>query len=62
MRVCDRIMVVEDEKRMVNLIRTVLLSRNYHVVIVPSGKETLTTLNSYPPDLVLLSLELPGWI
>lgn len=59
MRVCDRIMVVEDEKRMVNLIRTILLSRNYHVVIVSNGKEAMTTLDTYPPDLVLLSLELP---
>ena len=59
MRVCDRILVVEDEKRMVNLIRTILLSKNYHVVIVSSGKEAMTTLDSYPPDLVLLSLELP---
>jgi DNA-binding response OmpR family regulator len=55
-----RILVVEDEARLVRLIRAVLETQNYHVTVVPTGERALAQVALEMPDLVLLDLLLPG--
>lgn len=54
------ILVVEDEPRLVRLIRAVLESAGYRVDVVHNGVVALQRLAVDPPDLVLLDLMLPG--
>ena len=55
-----RILVVEDEARLVRLIRAVLESQGYRVTVVPTGERALAQVALEMPDLVLLDLRLPG--
>jgi two-component system, OmpR family, KDP operon response regulator KdpE len=54
------ILVVEDEPRLVRLIRAILESAQYQVEVVPNGERAIEQLALDPPDLVLLDLLLPG--
>lgn len=54
------ILVVEDEPRIVRLIRAVLESAGYRVDVVHDGLLALERVAVDPPDLVLLDLMLPG--
>lgn len=55
-----RILVVEDEARLVRLIRAVLETQGYRVTVVPTGQRALDQVALEMPDLVLLDLRLPG--
>ncbi|HEX5166300.1 MAG TPA: response regulator transcription factor [Thermomicrobiales bacterium] len=55
-----RILVVEDEARLVRLIRAVLETQGYRVTVVPTGERALAQVALEMPDLVLLDLLLPG--
>lgn len=54
-----KILVVEDEKNIQNIVSTVLTTENYQVIIASDGKEAMTMYNCYLPDLILLDLGLP---
>lgn len=57
-----RILVVEDEARLVRLIRAVLETQGYRVTVSPTGERALAQVALEMPDLVLLDLRLPaGW-
>jgi DNA-binding NtrC family response regulator len=58
--VSPRVLVVEDEENVRELLLTVLAEHGYQVEAVRTGEESLRQLDSQLYDLVLLDLNLPG--
>lgn len=56
----DRILIVEDQPRVVRLVSEVLRAVGYQVLIAGDGKRALETVSLEQPDLVLLDVLLPG--
>jgi Response regulators consisting of a CheY-like receiver domain and a winged-helix DNA-binding domain len=56
----NRIMVVDDEPDVVDLVKLVLESDGFDVVTAYSGKEALEKIDKDLPDLVLLDIMMPG--
>ncbi len=56
----ETILVVDDEPRLVRLVREVLSAVGYKVVSAGDGNEALETLAIEQPDLILLDILLPG--
>jgi two-component system response regulator VicR len=60
----NKIMVVDDEPDVVDLVKLVLKSDGFRVVTAYSGKEALDKIDREMPDLVLLDIMMPqmdGW-
>ena len=55
-----RILVVEDDRDIADLIRLYLQRAGHSVSLVASGQEALAAVRRAPPDLVVLDLMLPG--
>lgn len=55
-----KILVVEDEAPIQELLQFNLERRKYRVKVVDSGEEALLVATQYMPDLILLDLMLPG--
>jgi two-component system KDP operon response regulator KdpE len=55
-----RVLVVEDEPRIIRSIRLTLSAHGYDVVSAPTGEAALEELHRRPPDVILLDLMLPG--
>lgn len=53
------ILVVDDDKDIVNAICTILSMENYHTQEAVTGKEALTIVENSKPDLILLDYMLP---
>jgi two-component system response regulator VicR len=59
-----KILCIEDEPEMIDLIRLILGRRGFEVVGAAGGKEGLEKVRQHPPELVLLDLMMPdmdGW-
>jgi two-component system phosphate regulon response regulator PhoB len=56
----ERILVVEDEEEIQELVRYNLAREGYDVLCVGSGEEALRSAGAERPDLVVLDLMLPG--
>ncbi len=59
-----RILCIEDEQEMIELIRLILTRRGFEVKGANGGKEGLEAIRTQRPDLVLLDLMMPdmdGW-
>ncbi len=56
----ETILVVDDEPRLVRLVREILTAVGYQVLSARDAKEGLETLAIEQPDLVLLDIMLPG--
>jgi DNA-binding response OmpR family regulator len=56
----DRILVVDDEPDIVNLVRMILEKGGYWVSVASSGDAALEVIGTEIPDLVLLDLVMPG--
>src|SRR6266540_772801 len=59
-----RIVCIEDEPEMIELIQLILSRRGFEVLGAPGGKEGLKLVREIYPDLVLLDLMMPdmdGW-
>ena len=54
-----RILVVEDETDIRELLEIVLMSRGYQVATAENGRVGLNILQSFRPDLVLADLSMP---
>ena len=54
-----KILVVEDESNICNLLETILTTNGYRVVIEGTCRDGITMMHSYVPDLVILDLGLP---
>ncbi len=60
----QRILVVDDQREILDVTATVLSSAGYAVTTVSSGDEALNRVGSEPFDLVLLDINMPemdGW-
>ena len=55
-----KILIVEDEQSIIDLVHYNLSKEGYHVLSVMSGEDALETARSDKPDLILLDLMLPG--
>lgn len=56
----SRILIVDDEPDLLELVRYNLVKAGYGVVMAKSGEEALARLSTEHPDLVVLDLLLPG--
>jgi DNA-binding response OmpR family regulator len=59
-----RILCIEDEQEMIDLIRLILTRRGFEVIGANGGKQGLEIIQAEKPDLVLLDLMMPdmdGW-
>jgi len=54
------ILVVDDNRDNVEILRAFLESRGYRVVVAPDGKTALAKLEENRPELVLLDVMMPG--
>lgn len=57
-----RILIVDDEPRLVHLVHEVLTATGYEVLAVSNGLHAIETVAIEQPDLVLLDLMLPGGV
>jgi CheY-like chemotaxis protein len=55
-----QILVVDDDYAGTMIIRTVLKRYGFRVVSASSHDEVLAFMNAYPPDLILLNVQLAG--
>lgn len=55
-----RVLIVDDEARILNFLRTKLNATGYEVLTATSGDETLREVKANEPDMVLLDLVMPG--
>jgi DNA-binding response OmpR family regulator len=53
------ILVVDDERAILDLVEMILKKEQYRVAAAPDGKTALSLLDSFDPDLVILDLMLP---
>ncbi|MFN2150740.1 MAG: response regulator transcription factor [Anaerolineales bacterium] len=59
-----KIVYVEDELEMIDLVKLILSRKGYEVIGAAGGREGLDTIREVIPDLVLLDLMMPdieGW-
>jgi two-component system, OmpR family, phosphate regulon response regulator PhoB len=56
----QRILIVEDEEDILNLLRFNLQNSGFDVITSGDGREALELARKYDPDLILLDLMLPG--
>jgi two-component system KDP operon response regulator KdpE len=59
MEIKDRVLVVEDDKRINSFYKTVLEANNYDVLMAQTGTEAYSMITSQCPDVVILDLGLP---
>ncbi|MDY6892311.1 MAG: response regulator transcription factor [Chloroflexota bacterium] len=60
----NKVLVVDDEKKIVDIVKAYLEKDGYKVVVAYDGREALTMARSQSPDLIILDLMLPevsGW-
>ena len=59
-----RVIYIEDEQEMIDLVRLILSRKGFEVEGAGGGREGLEAVRQSPPDLVLLDLMMPdmdGW-
>ena len=59
-----KILVVDDEEKITELIQWILEEENFQVITAKSGKEALDKMRNYAPDLIILDIMMPemdGW-
>jgi two-component system alkaline phosphatase synthesis response regulator PhoP len=55
-----RVLVVDDDRNIVQLVRMYLEKDNYQVSVAYDGEEALDAMRAFKPDIVVLDLMLPG--
>lgn len=55
----DRILVVDDEKMILDMLSITLTAKGYEVLTAPSASQALELL-AFRPDLILLDISMPG--
>lgn len=59
MKIRDRVLVVEDDKRINSFYKTILEANEYEVLMAQTGTEAYSMITSQCPDVVILDLGLP---
>lgn len=59
MEVREKILIIEDDKKICNYMRTSLTANDYSVICASRAMEGLDMIRSHRPDLILLDLGLP---
>jgi two-component system, OmpR family, response regulator MtrA len=59
-RVRDRVLVVDDDPALAEMLGIVLRNEGFEPVFVADGEQALTAFRDHRPDIVLLDLMLPG--
>lgn len=59
MTIRDKVLVVEDDRNILKLMKTILCEEGYDVIIAETCSEALSMINSHCPDLIILDLGLP---
>ena len=55
----EKILVVDDEREIADLLKDYLTSEGYNVATAYDGEEALNLYKEYAPDLVILDIMLP---
>ena len=55
-----KVLVAEDEKKILNLLQLYLEKNNYDVITAENGKEALEKIKRYSPDLLVLDIMMPA--
>ncbi|MCK4532079.1 MAG: response regulator, partial [Candidatus Aenigmarchaeota archaeon] len=55
-----KIMVVDDEESLIELVTAVLEQEGYEIITAMNGEEALERLKTEKPDLILLDMMMPG--
>ena len=55
-----RVLLVDDDQRILNFARVKLRASNYEVMTAMTGEGALTMIESQKPDLMVLDLKMPG--
>lgn len=55
-----KIMVVDDEENILELVKAILEKEKFSVITAKSGKECLDLLKKVKPDLILMDLMMPS--
>ena len=56
-----RVLVVDDEENITDLLATALRYEGFNVGVAHSGREALRTVGSFRPHLIVLDVMLPDW-
>ena len=56
-----RILVVDDEESITDLLATALRYEHFDVEVAHSGRQALRAVSSFRPDLIVLDVMLPDW-
>ena len=59
-----RVLIVDDDETIADLVATLLTTEGYDVVAAPHGQAALDVLRKSPPGLILLDMRMPvmdGW-
>src|SRR3989442_363699 len=56
-----RVLVVDDEESITQLVATVLRYEGFEVECASDGRTAVSTAQSFRPDLVVLDVMLPDW-
>ena len=54
-----RILIIEDEELIINLLQKKLIKEGYEVFVARDGEEGLKTMKEKKPDLILLDIVMP---
>lgn len=63
-REMPRVVYIEDEPEMIDLVKIILSRKHYEVIGASGGREGLDTVRRVSPDIILLDLMMPdmdGW-
>lgn len=60
MQAKGKILIIEDEEKIVHVLTSILLANDYTPIVAKTGEQALMLASSHVPDLVLLDLGLPG--
>jgi len=56
----EKILVIDDEEHIANLVKDILEGEGFEVTLAYDGEGALEKIHQIPPDLVILDLRLPG--
>lgn len=56
----NKVLVVDDEEDILNLVKTILVGNGYEVFTAKSGEEALTSAVRHQPDIIILDIVMPG--